>query len=219
MVTKPVRFMNPVEPLPHQGTAMRNQDTAIVLVAASAHSARASACFDYGGRLCYSSDRSKEHGIGVPVDPAARAATFESAAFCFVAPFWRPNQGAARLASSRSAGSLVRQPVWAASCDWRRRWQLSQLTPTEAIMADIIEHPRARPDRVIQTRIRGRLPKAVPSLWRARSNKRMAQYEAEQIAEKISAYNEAIERAAHYIRECKLTILNLSAQRAKGARS
>lgn len=27
MATKPVRFMNPVEPLPHKGTAMRNQDT------------------------------------------------------------------------------------------------------------------------------------------------------------------------------------------------
>lgn len=86
-------------------------------------------------------------------------------------------------------------------------------------MAQIIEHPRAKTERVVQTRIRGRLPKAVPTLWRVRSNKRMAQYEAEQIAERIAAYNDAIERASHYIKECKLTILSLSTQRAKGERA
>lgn len=167
----------------------------------------------------YTSDRSKEHGIGVPVARRSKPlASFGlrlfSCATTHGSPFGGPCGG-----TRKGAPVLARyaNPARSASCDWRRLRQFRKLSQG-AIMADVIQHPRAQSERVIQTRTRGRLPKSVPSLWRLRSAKRMAQYEAEQIDERIAAYNDAIERALQYVKECRLTILDLSGQRSKGCR-
>ena len=53
-------------------------------------------------------------------------------------------------------------------------------------MADIIEHPRARPERVIQTRKAGRLPKSVVSLGTIRRDRSFAAYMARSLQEEIA---------------------------------
>lgn len=74
-------------------------------------------------------------GFGIPVHPAARAATDESAAFCFVARFM-----AAQTGSRKARQFLLRRVPGIPTClgcrlMWNRGWQLSQLHPTEAVMA------------------------------------------------------------------------------------
>ena len=58
-------------------------------------------------------------------------------------------------------------------------------------MAEIIQHPRARSERVIQTRVRGRLPNAVPTLWKIRSAKRIAKLE-QKLEQKLAQRSAAI---------------------------
>ena len=229
MATKPVRLMNPVEPLGHKPTAMRTTETgepqqlalwsgATTLIADHAQPTKATYCFDYACPVCYDSDRSREHGIGVPVarrnEPRLLGQRLFSCA-THGTPFGGPCGG-----TRKSAPDLARyaNPARSASCDWRRWRQVHNLS-LGANMADIITHPRARSERVIQTRVRGRLPKSVPSLGNVRSEMRIAQYKAKQVAERIAAYNAAIETASHYIAQCRLTILDLSEQRTKGGRA
>lgn len=61
-------------------------------------------------------------------------------------------------------------------------------------MAQIIQHPNAKAERVVQTRIAGRLPKSIPSLWAIRQNQRYAAYiervKQEEIAKTIASANE-----------------------------
>lgn len=70
-------------------------------------------------------------------------------------------------------------------------------------MAQIIAYPRANPVRVVQTRIRGRLPRTVVSLSRVRRDRRFDAYVAEQAREEIEQLRGALnitERAAHNMR-------------------
>lgn len=77
-------------------------------------------------------------------------------------------------------------------------------------MAQIIQHPYAGKPPVIQTRIRGRLPNAVGSLWRARVNKDNAARESALLQERINAYRCAIAEAEGYARGCRLTLSELT---------
>lgn len=83
----------------------------------------------------YTSPNSKEFGIGVPVDSAAKAATGKSAAFCFVAPFM-----AAHSRSLRARQLLLRRVTGTPTrlgCrpDWRLDGSFTKTDPLEAAMA------------------------------------------------------------------------------------
>ncbi len=61
-------------------------------------------------------------------------------------------------------------------------------------MAQIIAHPRAHTERVIQTRVRGRLPKSVTSLRKVRSDLSMAEFEAHLLQRQIAAAQDVLAR-------------------------
>jgi hypothetical protein len=55
------------------------------------------------------------------------------------------------------------------------------------MLATVIPLPGPKSDRVTQTRGPGRLPKSVAALWKSRSEKSMAQYQAQETAKKLAA--------------------------------
>lgn len=202
----PARTLNLVAPLAHKATAMHITDTAMNLVAACTHSTRAR-CKKHqhlpaADALEYTSPVPKGIQDWRPVAPAAKAALTESAAFCFGARFMAAHSGSRKTRRFRSAGAryanLIGLPPRLAS------WEAVITTaPTEAIMADIITNPRAQSERVIQTRIRGRLPKSVPSLYNVRRDRRFAAYEAQCLQDEITTTQNALaalERAGSNMR-------------------
>ena len=84
-------------------------------------------------------------------------------------------------------------------------------------MAQVIQHPRAKSERVIQLRTVGRLPKSVISLGTFRRDRNFANYEAWRIQEEIAqTLSAAAEWEGVYI-SLKLKAEALK-QRARGAR-
>jgi hypothetical protein len=150
-------------------------------------------------------------GCRSPLARGAEPHPARFAAFLFRCCFGGPNGRAQALPVTLRVPRSPTPVRAAAQC---RSWSaVVHPARLETNMADIIAHPRARTERVVQTRIRGRLPKAVPSLWKVRHKKNSAAYEAEEITKEIASYNDAIGRATQYIGDCKLTILRLCQKR------
>lgn len=89
------------------------------------------------------------------------------------------------------------------------------LTPP-GTSAQIIEHPRAKSERVIQTRKRGRLPRSVGNLRNRQLSRQIAIRRAKELAEQIAKYQANIAQAEDYARECRAYLIMLQQRRAKG---
>lgn len=108
-------------------------------------------------------------------------------------PFWRPEwEGAS------PAGNAQRAPVFLPRSGCRlnvRSWSaVVHKARLEINMAQIIAHPRAHTERVIQTRVRGRLPKSVISLRKVRSDLSMAEFKAHLLQRQIAATQDILAR-------------------------
>lgn len=104
----------------------------------------------------YNIANSQEFEIGVSVDPAAKAALFKSAAFCFVAPFLvahSRSRKALQLLLRRVTGTPTRLGYLP---DWRRSGSRLSTDPSEANMAPITP-PRVTSDTAKPTLTQERL--------------------------------------------------------------
>ena len=86
--------------------------------------------------------------------------------------------------------------------------------------AQIFAHPNLFAPPVQQGRRKGRHPNSIASLWRVRSDKRIAAREAQLQVDRINAYKCAIAEAEGYVRGCRLTLselMNAAVSNKKGA--
>jgi len=198
----PVRTMNLVAPLPHQGTDMHTTDTAapalarsgaIALIAACAHSTRARCQSDYkyltpansfGYTHAKSTAKKAVAGCESPKARGAEPHPARFAAFLFLATsFGGPNGRAQALPVTLRVPRSLTPVRAAAQCEsWSAVVHLARL---EINMAQIFEHPRAQSVRVVQTRTRGRLPNTIVSLKRILLDRRFAAYKEECLQEEI----------------------------------
>jgi hypothetical protein len=164
-------------------------------IAAYAHHMGVKALFDSKESVCYSSGVSAKKALIGCESPMARGAEphpARFAAFLFRPRLGGPNgEAQASPATLRVPRSLT--PVRAAAqCEsWSAVVHQAQL---ETIMAQIIQHPTAKAERVVQTRIAGRLPKSILSLPTIIRERRYAAYlkrsRQEEIAKTIASANE-----------------------------
>lgn len=124
-------------------------------------------------------------GCGSPKARGAEPHPARFAAFLFqVTSFGGPDGRAQALPVTLRVPRSSTPVRAAAQCgSWSAVVHLARL---EINMAQIFEHPHAQFDRVIQTRIRGRLPKSVTSLYRVRQDRSFAEYKAQCLQEEIT---------------------------------
>lgn len=181
------------------------------LIAAHAHSTGARCQSGYKhltlgnsfGYTCAKSTAKKAvAGCRSPKARGAEPHPARFAAFLFLATSFGGPNGRAQVLPVTLRVPRSPTPVRAAAqCrSWSAVVHLAQL---ETIMAQIIAHPRAPAERVIQTRIRGRLPRTVVSLSRVRRDSGIAAYVADQARREVEELRTSLaitERVAHNIR-------------------
>lgn len=178
----PVRTVNLVAPLAHKATDMHTPETAA--------SAGVSPCdhLTPSSPLGYTPAVSSKKGLIGCRSPLARGAKphpARYAAFHFLATSYGGPDGEAQ--ASPVTLRVPRSPTPVRAAAQCRSWSaVVHKARLEINMAQIFEHPHAQFDRVIQTRIRGRLPKSVTSLYRVKQDRRIAEYKAQCLQDEIA---------------------------------
>ncbi len=128
-------------------------------------------------------------GIGVPCNPydESRRTPAVSAASLSVPPVLVARMGGRKAAGS-CKGFPVRQPCSSYLLGLASgEVVFANRTSRRPFMAHIIPHPRARSERVIQTRKAGRLPKSIVSIGTVQRDRSFARYMEQRRQEEIAA--------------------------------